>query len=128
MMCDPVREHRFRSCHTVYSVHLSMGDILDHPTLRRRVRVQRRLRRALTLRQLSMACNLLVPAHIRATTRRYRKVRHTKITLGHAIVRQLCYPCNISPPIVVKLAFSLRRHFFNGGFAISYPESDASRE
>ena len=52
MMCDPVREHRFRSCHTIYSVHLSMGDILDHPTLRRRVRALRRLRRTLTLRQL----------------------------------------------------------------------------
>ena len=51
-MCDPVREHRFRSCHTIYSVHLSMGDILDHPTLRRRVRALRRLRRTLTLRQL----------------------------------------------------------------------------
>ena len=52
MMCDPVREHRFRSCHTIYSVHLSMGDILDHPTLRRNVRALRRLRRTLTLRQL----------------------------------------------------------------------------
>ena len=98
MMCDPVREHRFRSCHTIYSVHLSMGDILDHPTLRRRVKALRRLRRTLTHRQLK-----LVPANIRATTRRYRKVRHTHITLGHAIVRQLCYPSNISPPIVVKL-------------------------
>ena len=28
MMCDPLREHRFRSCHTIYSVHLSMGYIL----------------------------------------------------------------------------------------------------
>ena len=46
-MCHPVREHRFRSCHTIYSVHLSMGDILDHPTLRRRVRALRRLRRPL---------------------------------------------------------------------------------
>ena len=26
------------------------------------------------------------------------------------IVRQLCYPSKVSPPIVVKLAFSLRRH------------------
>ena len=68
----------------------------------------------------------VTPANIRATTRRYRKVRHTQITLGHAIVRHLCYPSNISPQIVVKLAFSLRRHSFNGGFAISYPESDAS--
>ena len=108
MMCDPVREHRFRSCHTIYSVHLSMGDILDHPTLRRRVRALRRLRRTLTHRQLK-----LVPANIRATTRRYRKVRHTQITLGHAIVRQLCYPSNISPPIVVKLP---KLHFLSAPF------------
>ena len=52
------------------------------------------------------AHTLLVPANIRATTRRYRKVRHTL----YYIVRQLCYPSKVSPPIVVKLAFSLRRH------------------
>ena len=121
MMCDPVREHRFRSCHTVYSVHLSMGDILDHPTLRRRVRAQQRLRRALTLRQLSVACTLLVPANIRATTRRYGS--KPKITLGHAIVRQLCYPSNIFPPIVVKLAFSLRRHFSTGASPSHIPRA-----
>ena len=126
MMCDPVREHRFCSCHLLGSfVH---GRIRDHPTLRRRVRALRRLRRALTLRQFSVACTILVPVNIRATTRRYRKIRHTQITLGHAIVRQLSYPSNISPQIVVKLSFSLRRHSFNGGggFAISYPECDAS--
>ena len=58
----------------------------------------------------TMACTLLVPANIRAITRRYQKVRHTQITLRHAIVRQLCYPSKVSPPIVVKLAFSLWRH------------------
>ena len=64
----------------------------------------RRLRRAVTLRQLSVACTLLVPANIRATTRRYGKVRHKQITLRHAIVRQICYPSKVSPPIVGKLA------------------------
>ena len=104
MMCDPVRKHRFRSCHTVYSVHFVHGRHTgpSHP-LRRRVRALRRVRRALTLRQLSVACTLLVPANIRPTTRRY------------AIVRQLCYSSKISPPIVVKLVFSLRRHFFQRG-------------
>ena len=28
-----------------------------------------------------------------------------------------------APPILVKLAFTLRCHFFNGGSAISYPEN-----
>ena len=115
MMCDPVREHRFRSCHTVYSVHFVHGRHTGPSPLRRRVRALRRLRRALTLPQPSVACTLLVPANIRATTRRYRKVRHTQITLRNAIVRQLCYPSKISSPIVVKLAFSLRRHFFQRG-------------
>ncbi len=73
-----------------------------------------------TLRQFSVARTLLVLANTRATTRRYRKVRHAQITLCHAIVRHICYPSKISLSIVVKLAFSLRRHFFNGGFAISY--------
>ncbi len=82
---------------------------LDHPTL------------PSTKSQLSVACTLLVPANIRATTRRYRKVRHTQVALRHAIVWQLCYPSKVAPPIVVKLAFSPRQHFFNGGFAISYP-------
>ena len=49
----------------------------------------------LTLRQLNVAGTLLVPANIRATTTRYRKVRRTQIrpTLRNAIVRQICYPC-----------------------------------
>ena len=64
--------------------------------------------------QLSVACTLLVPAKIRATTRRYRKVRHTQLHLRHAIVWQLCYPSKMAPPIVVKLAFSPRRHFSTG--------------
>ena len=108
-MCDPVCEHCFRSCHTVYFI-LSMGDIgsttvdriLDHPTLRRAL---------ITLRQLSMACTLLVPANIRPTTSRYRKVRRTQITLRHAIVRPLAIK---APSILVKLPFSLRCHFSKG--------------
>ena len=89
------------SHHLLHFVH-GQHRLLDHPTLRR----------ALTLRQLSVAGTLLVPANIRATTRRYRKVRRTQITLRHAIVRQLAIK---APPILVKLAFSLRRHFFQRG-------------
>ena len=100
-----------------------MGDIiLDHPTLRRRVGALRRLRRALkpTLRQLSVACTLLVPANIRANTRRYRKVRHTQIILRHAIVRQLCYPSKISPPIVINLHLLFGPFFQRGLRSPSY--------
>ena len=74
-----------------------------------------------TKSQLSVACTLLVSANIRATTRRYRKVRHTQVALRHAIVWQLCYPSKMAPSIVVKLAFSPWCHFFNGRFAILYP-------
>ena len=84
---------------------------LDHPTLRRR---------GTALRMLRVARTLLVLANTRATTRRFRKVRHAQISLRHAIVRHICYPSKIPLSIVVTLAFSLRRHFFNGGFAISY--------
>ena len=77
------------------------------------------LRRALTPRQLSVACTLLVPANIRATTRRYRKVHRTQITVRHATVRQLCY-LNSSNP---RLHFLFGAIFFNGDSAISYPEN-----
>ena len=75
--------------------------VLDHPTLRR----------ALTLRQLIVACTLLVPANIRATTRRYRKVCRTQITLRHAIGRQLCYPSSSNPRL--NLHFLFGTIFFN---------------
>ena len=39
----------------------------------------------------SVACTRLVPANIRATTRRCRKVRHTQATLHHAIFWQLYF-------------------------------------
>ena len=108
MMCDPVREitsfpllsHRLLSSFCPWVTYWTIppfDEAYSSPTL------------------LSVACTLLVPVNIPATTRRYRKVRHTQITLRHAIIRQLCYPSKISPPIVVKLAFSLRRHFFQRG-------------
>ena len=95
MICDPIRQHRFRSCHTVYSVHFVHG---------RHTGPSHRSMKS----QLSV-----VPANIRATTRRYRKVRHTQITLRHATVRQLCYPSKISIPIVV--IFSSAPFFSTGG-------------
>ena len=81
-----------------------MGDILDHPTLGRP--------------QPSVAYTLLVPADIRATTRRYGEVSRTQITLCHATVRQLRYPNKISLPILIKFAFSLWcgcQSFFHSG-------------
>ena len=76
-----------------------------------------------TKSQLNVACSLLGRrTSVRpAAIRRYRKVRHTQVALRHAIVWQLCYPSKMAPRIVVKLAFSPRRHFFNWGFAMSYP-------
>ena len=124
---DPVRdEHRFRSCHTIYSVHFVHGRHTgpSNPLTKSKGSTKASLEPLdPTLRQHRVACTLLVPANIRAITRRYRKVRHTQ-TLRHAIVRQLCYPSNIFPPI----AFSLRRHFFTGGFAIPYPESEYGKQ
>ena len=119
MMCDPVREHRFRSCHTIYSVHLSMGDILDHPTLRRRVRALRRLRRTLTLRQLGAGEH---PCDHQTIS---KSPSHTQITLGHAIVRQLCYPSNISPPTVKlpKLHFLFGAIFSTGSSPSHIPRA-----
>ena len=89
VMCDPVCEHRFRSCHTIYFI-LSIDDI-GYWTIPSFVE-------PFTLGHLSVAGTLLVPANIRATTTRYRKVRRTRhITLCHAIVRQLCYPRSYNP-------------------------------
>ena len=96
MMCDPIRHHRFRSRHTVNFI-FSVGNILEHPTLGGPP----------TLRQPSVAYTLLVPANIRATTRRYWEISRTQIALCHASVRQLRYPSIICLPIVIKFAFSL---------------------
>ena len=73
--------------------YLLRADILDHPTLRSR--------RALTDNNTDrVACTLLVPVNIRATTRWYGEVRRIQITLCHAIhCRQLCNPSKISPTI-----------------------------
>ena len=91
----PLLSHRL--LHFVHGRHR----LLDHPILRR----------ALTPRQLSVACTLLVPANIRATTRRYRKAHRTQFTLRHATVRQLCYP-NASNP---RLHFLFGAIFFQRG-------------
>ena len=77
----PLLSHRL--LHFVHGRHR----LLDHPSL-----VE-----PLTLRQLSVAGTLLVPANIRATTTRYRQVRCTQITLRLAIVRQVCYPSSSNP-------------------------------
>ena len=113
-MCDPVCEHRFRSCHTVCFI-LSMDDI-GYWTIPSFVE-------PLTLRQLSVAGTLLVPANIRATTTQYRKF------VAHRLHCAMPLSVNFAiqaPPILVKLAFSLRRHFFQRGLyacAILYPEN-----
>ena len=89
-----------------------MGDILDHPTIRRRVRALRRLRSSSPYSS---------PTWCRRTSVRppddiKKSVTHRLgPTLRHAIVRQLCYPSKISHSIVVKLAFYLRCHFFQLG-------------
>ena len=103
-MCDPpVCEHRFRSCHTVYFI-LSMDDIgywITPPFVE-----------PVTLRQLSMADTLLVPANIRATTTRYRKFVAHRLHCAMPLSGNFAIQ---APPILVKLAFSLRRHFFQRG-------------
>ena len=91
----PLLSHRL--LHFVHGRHR----LLDHPILCR----------ALTPRQLSVACTLLVPANIRATTRWYRKAHRTQFTLRHATVRQLCYP-NASNP---RLHFLFGAIFFQRG-------------
>ena len=76
--------------------------LLDHPILRR----------ALTPRQLTVACTLTVPANIRATTRRSEK------SIAHRLHCAMPLSGNFAietPPILVKLAFSLRRHFYQRG-------------
>ena len=115
VMCDPVCQHCFRSCHTIYFI-FSIDDIC-YWTIPSFVE-------PFTLRHLSVAGTLLLPSNICATTTRYRKVRRTHITLCHAILSG-----NFAiqaPIIIVKLAFSLRRHFFQRELyasAISYPEN-----
>ena len=106
-MCDPVCEHRFRSCHTVYFI-LSMDDIGYWTTPS--------FVEPLALRQLSVAGSagtLLVPANIRST--RYRKVRRTQITLRHAIVRQSCLTISDMAQDSLNLYFLFGAIFFNRG-------------
>ena len=88
VMCDPVCEHRFRSCHTIYFI-VSIDDI-GYWTIPSFVE-------PFTFRHISVAGTLLVPANIRATTMRYRQVHRTHIIVCHAIVRQFCYPSSYNP-------------------------------
>ena len=67
---------------------------------------------------------LLVPANIRATTRRYGEVSRTQITLCHATVLQIRYPGKISLPILIKFAFSLWCQSF---FSLGAPPSHIPR-
>ena len=82
------------------------------------------LRRALrgsTLRQLSMACTLLIGVDEHPCDHQTisKSPSHTDYTAPcHCPVTLLSKQIKISPPIVVKLAFSLRRHFFQRGLRV----------
>ena len=98
----PLLSHRL--LHFVHGRHR----LLDHPSF-----VE-----PLTLRQLSVAGSagtLLVPANIRATSTRYRKVRRTQITLRHAIVRQSCLTISDMAQDSLNLYFLFGAIFFNRG-------------
>ena len=117
-MCDSVCEHRFCSCHTVYFI-LSMGDIGDHPTLRR----------ALTLHQHSVAGTLALCAGEHPCdyqTIHNKSPSHTDYTA----------PCHCQATLLSKLLHSsLNLHFLfgaiffstAGGSAISCPENMENR-
>ena len=113
-MCDPVCEHRFHSCHTIYFI-LSMDDIgkiyWTTPSF-----VE-----PFTLRQLQ------VLSWCRRTSG--RPPHDIEKSVAHRLHCAMPLSGNFAiqaPPILVKLAFSLRRHFFQQGLytsAISYPEN-----
>ena len=104
VMCDPVCEHR--SCHTIYFI-LPIDDI-GYWT---------------------------IPSFV--AWRALYWYRRTSVRPPHDIEKSVahilhCHDCAMplsgnfaiqAPIILVKLAFSLRRHFFNGGSAISYSEN-----
>ena len=110
VMCDPVCEHRFRSCHTIYFI-LSTDDI-GYWTIPSFVE-------PFTPRHLSGAGTLLMPANIRAITIRYRK------SVAHILhcARQLCIFS--SAPFFSTGALCLR-HFISreyGKQRASYPKN-----
>ena len=102
-MCDPVCEHRFRSCHTVYFI-LSMGDI-GYWTIPRFVVPL--LFANLAWRALSWCQRTSV-----------RPPDDIEKSIAHRLHCAMPLSGNFvtnAPPILVKLAFSLRRHFFQRG-------------
>ena len=70
-----------------------------------------------------MACTLLVPANIRATTRRYRKVRHTQLHCAMPLSGNFAIQAKWLIQSSLNLHFLLGAIFFNGGFAISLPDN-----
>ena len=103
-MCDPVCEHRFRSCHTV-SIILSIDDIGYWTTTS--------FVEPLTLRQLSVAGASSWCRRISV-----RPPHDIEKSVAHRLHCAMPLSGNFAihaPPILVKLAFSVRRHFFNGG-------------
>ena len=105
VMCDPVLEHRFRSCHTVYFI-LSMGDI-GYWTIPSFVE---------PLLFANLACRAL--SWCRRTS--VQPPDDIEKSVAHRLGLHCAMPLSgnfaiPTPPILVKLAFSLRCHFFNGG-------------
>ena len=111
-MCDPpVCEHRFRSCHTIYFI-LSMDDIgyWTIPSF-----VEPLLLANLAWRALSWCRRTSV-----------RPQDDIEKSIAHRLHCAMPLSGNFAiqtPPILVKLAICLRRHFLNGDSAISYPEN-----
>ena len=112
-MCDPVCEHRFHSCHTIYFI-LSMDDIGYWTTPS--------FVEPFTLRQLQ------VLSWCRRTSG--RPPHDIEKSVAHRLHCAMPLSGNFAiqaPPILVKLAFSLRRHFFQQGLYTSSPPSHIPR-
>ena len=110
MMCDPVREHRFRSCHTVYSVYFVHAGLCEGF-------VEPLLFANLAWRALSWCRRTSVrpPDDIeKSVTLRL----HCAMPLSGNFAIQAKSLLQSS----VNLHFLFGAIFFNGGFAISYPE------
>ena len=113
MMCDPVREHRFCSCHTVYSVHFVHGRHTgpSNPSTKSKGFV-----RALNLRQHSRRTSVRPPDDIEKTvTHRL----HCAMPLSGNFAIQAKSLLQSS----LNLHFLFGAIFFNGGFTISYPKN-----
>ena len=114
-MCDPVREHRFRSCNTVYSVYFVHGLYEGF--------VELLLFANLAWRALSWCRRTFVrpPDDIeKSVTHRL----HCAMPLSGNFAIQAKYLLQSS----VNLHFLFGVIFFNGGFAISYPEQENNME